>query len=467
MFDSLSRRDFLKVASATLTSAVLAACQPAAPAAPEVKEAPKEKEKEVKVEVKPEKPAEKVELKFQTHSYQPLVDFTERKIEEYKEVEPNINITFLYTPEDRDKLWTNLAAGTGPDGWNMGDWTYPKMMNNNWLAPIPPESFGLASDQEVIGQFIPASLVALTREGKLYGVPYEWQCATMYYNMNIFKDAGLDPMEPPETWAEWLEVALKTAEWDDQGNLTRAAVNQAYGNICTLIKWRPMYHQLGGRWIAEDGSKMVFTSPETKEAIQFLVDWTVEHRICMDGFEVPGVEGLQASDYMSMWFCGMHSPSSFLKHYPDLEYQVDWNQAPFPHYAGKPRVTGGWRWGLFVNSESKYPVETWAFIKYNVDDWWGVLFDVGYFPSVEGWIDSERGAKALEEMPWIPNLLDELDHAIAQPMTPYWDELVDMWDDGLDRMHGGEPVDEILEEVEGEMNEFLAENPDAIWEAGG
>jgi hypothetical protein len=102
-----------------------------------------------------------------------------------------------------------------------------------------------------------------------------------------------------------------------------------------------------------------------------------------------------------------------------------------------------------------------------VDDWWGVLFDVGYFPSVEGWLDSDRGAKALEEAPWIPNLLDELDQAIAQPMTPYWDELVEMWDDGLDRMHGGEPVDEVLDEVAGKMDEFLAENPDAIWEAGG
>lgn len=454
-YNSLSRRDFLKVTAVGMTSAILTACQPAAPAAPAVEE--KEAEPQPKVEVKAEKPAEKLNLQFQTHSYAPLVSFTERKIEEYKEIEPNITWQYLATADDWSKLLANMAAGAGPDGFNQGDWMYPVFMKNEWLAPVPPESFGLASDQEVVSQFFPASTVALIQDGKLHGVGFEWQCSMLGYNMHLFEEVGLDPMHPPETWEEYLEYALKLTKWDAQGNIIRQGCDQTYEGIWTLIRYRPMMYQLGGRWLSEDGTKMVYDSPESKEALKWLIDLTVEHRVTMDGFEVPGVAGLNGSDYRGMWISGVHYPASLLKTYPDQVYQVDWNWGPHPTFKGKERVTGGWRWGLFCNSASEQKVETWKFIKFMVDDWWGVLFEVGYYPSLAGWDDSAQGKEALEEMPWLVGMKTDLDVAIPQPMTPYWNELMVPWNDGLDRLHAGEPFDETVEAMVAEGNKILAE----------
>lgn len=50
---------------------------------------------------------------------------------------------------------------------------------------------------------------AMKYEGKIYGMPFAVDNRIIYYNKDHFKDAGLDPENPPKTWAELKEVAAK------------------------------------------------------------------------------------------------------------------------------------------------------------------------------------------------------------------------------------------------------------------
>jgi sn-glycerol 3-phosphate transport system substrate-binding protein len=448
----LSRRGFLKVAVMGAAYAALSACKPPATPAAAPTVAPQQPAPPTKPTAEP-----KVLLRFQTHSYAPLVSFVERKIREYKRVKPNVEIQYIYSSEDWGKILAAMAAGAGPDGFNQGDWQYPKFMKNKWLAPISPEYLNMGSDNEVISKFFPASTLELVTDGKLYGLPFEWQCSMLYYNMKLFEEVGLDPMRPPATWEEVEEYALKLAKWDAQGNIIREGIGQSYTGIWTLIRWRPFIYQLGGRWLSEDGKKMEFDSPEGIKAIQWNVDLTVKHKVCMKGFTVPGVTGISGSPYRGMFVSGAHEPASIKKNWPDHKYQVDWNYAPYPTWQGAKRVTGGWRWGLFCNSQSKQKSETWQFIKFMVDDWEGVLYDVGYYPSLVGWMDSEEGKQAVAKAPWLAGMVDDLAVAIPQPMTPHWDELMTPWNDGLDRMNVGEAVEKVVPEMVEQMNKILAQ----------
>ena len=51
------------------------------------------------------------------------------------------------------------------------------------------------------------------KDGKYYGVPFDWGAVGMFYNKALFKQAGLDPEKPPTTWTELLDAvkALKAA----------------------------------------------------------------------------------------------------------------------------------------------------------------------------------------------------------------------------------------------------------------
>ncbi|MCR5370929.1 MAG: extracellular solute-binding protein [Clostridium sp.] len=46
-------------------------------------------------------------------------------------------------------------------------------------------------------------------DGKLYGIPFQIITFMMYYNRDLFTAAGLDPDQPPKTFAQWTEYAEK------------------------------------------------------------------------------------------------------------------------------------------------------------------------------------------------------------------------------------------------------------------
>ncbi len=85
------------------------------------------------------------------------------------------------------------------------------------------------------------------------------------------------------------------------------------------------------------------------------------------------------------------------------------------------------------------------------------MFDVGYYPSITGWMDTTEGKQALDEGPWLKDMVDDLAVAVPQPMTPYWDELTTPWNDGLDRMHAGEAVEAVVPDMVEQMNAILAQ----------
>jgi sn-glycerol 3-phosphate transport system substrate-binding protein len=48
-----------------------------------------------------------------------------------------------------------------------------------------------------------------TADGKMLSMPFNSSTAVLYYNKDVFKQAGLDPEQPPTTWPELFEDARK------------------------------------------------------------------------------------------------------------------------------------------------------------------------------------------------------------------------------------------------------------------
>jgi sn-glycerol 3-phosphate transport system substrate-binding protein len=53
-------------------------------------------------------------------------------------------------------------------------------------------------------------------EGRVYGIPFQNSTPLLYYNVDAFKDAGLDPDHPPVTWADWIAAAKALTKPDGQ-----------------------------------------------------------------------------------------------------------------------------------------------------------------------------------------------------------------------------------------------------------
>ena len=60
--------------------------------------------------------------------------------------------------------------------------------------------------------------------GKTWGIPFQRSTIVLYYNKEVFKEAGLDPNRPPATWKEMVEYAQKLTKRDASGNVTQWGV---------------------------------------------------------------------------------------------------------------------------------------------------------------------------------------------------------------------------------------------------
>lgn len=123
--------------------------------------------------------------------------------DEYSAEHPNvtINITVLENEAFKSNLTTVMQAGDPPDlfqAWGGGVlWEYG---NEGLVRNIAPqlegewkESFAIPSAVELFGQ-----------NGEYYGVPWRWGAVGLFYNKDLFEQAGLDAEGCPATWSDFL-----------------------------------------------------------------------------------------------------------------------------------------------------------------------------------------------------------------------------------------------------------------------
>lgn len=132
--------------------------------------------------------------------------------DEYMAMHPNVNIeiTILENEAFKARLVTVMQAGDPPDlfqSWGGGVlWTYAEAGLVRNIAPELEgewqDSFSAQAALELFGQ-----------NGEYYGVPWDWGAVGIFYNTELWAQAGLDPDNPPQTWTEFLAAvqALKDA----------------------------------------------------------------------------------------------------------------------------------------------------------------------------------------------------------------------------------------------------------------
>jgi sn-glycerol 3-phosphate transport system substrate-binding protein len=145
-----------------------------------------------------------------------------RLIAEFDKQHPDINVTAVYTGSyDDTNLKTRAAiqAGHPPGAVIMSANFIREYAINNDAIPLDDliAKDGQTSTQ-FMAQFWPALKLNAMEQGHVYGVPFQNSTPLLYYSVDAFKDAGLDPDKPPVTWQDWVDDLRKLAKHD--GNTT-------------------------------------------------------------------------------------------------------------------------------------------------------------------------------------------------------------------------------------------------------
>jgi|GEM_PF-676824 len=259
--NSLSRREFLRLATLAGGAAALAACQPRATEKVVVVEQTVEVPKEVVVTAEAP-PLEVANIRLAEGSWvgpEGIAFWTDDIIPRFEAENPGIKVTFesAESPDYADKLYTQAVAGEAPDVFFI--WWSAGLMEEGQLLALE-EYF----DDKYMSDFYEANIIGQVYEGHLYGVPKYVSTIAMAYNKDILDEAGVPYPDGTWDWDDYL-VAYKACTRPDKGQWGTYVVHE----------YLPHYVWMnGGEWMNADlfGTKCLLDEEKAMEALKFNYD---------------------------------------------------------------------------------------------------------------------------------------------------------------------------------------------------
>jgi sn-glycerol 3-phosphate transport system substrate-binding protein len=334
-------------------------------------------------------------------------------IKEFNESHPEIKATPVYTGTYDETLIKTLAA------IEAGKPPAAVIMSANFLTDLVIDKrIGAfddlikadgTSNEAFIGQFFPALHANAVIDQKVYGVPFHNSTPLLYYNVDHFKEAGLDPDRPPQTWDELIAAAKKLTRRDGD-RVTRwgiiAPSTYDYGGW--MLSALTMSN--GGRYYNEDyGGEVYYDAPSTLGALTFWSDLVHKHKVHPAGEQKgPGVSTAFLAGQASMVLLSTGS-LTFVRDSAKFPYKVAFvprnvrNAVPIggaslvqPQGLGEEKRKAGWTLIKWLTSPEK-------------SGWWSRA--TGYFAPNMGAYQRPEMTEFLAKNPDAKIAIDQLAYA--------------------------------------------------------
>jgi hypothetical protein len=222
----------------------------------------------------------------------------------YNEGQKEVEVTAVYTGGyDDTKLKAQAAAKAGkpPSVVLMSaNFNVDLKLSGDIISLEPMLKADETTRDDYLKDFWPALHANAVVDGELYGVPFHNSTPLLYYNVEHFKEAGLDPAKPPRTWAELVDAAKKLTKGDRYGFLMPAG----YDYLGWLMEAFSMSN--GGRYFNEEyGGEVYYDQPSMLGAARFVED--LIFRQGLDGAAVDRVPFFHSGEHETGLRCGLRA----------------------------------------------------------------------------------------------------------------------------------------------------------------
>ena len=237
-------------------------------------------------------PAGAVEIEYWQYVFESRVQAMDELIKEFEAENPDITVkqvTFPYA-DYQTRVVAAKAAGKGPDVVQLFYGWLDNFVAGGLVQPLSKERFPAADIEK---DFFPI-VSAMKRGEDYYGLPTAVRSMALFYNKNLFKDAGLDAEKPPQTLDEMLKAAKATTKQDSAGNF------QTVGMALDIARqdhnwWREiLIRQFGGAPYSDDGAKVTYDSDGGRKALDFYVGLQTGEKVGQEGFMDEGQAAFRA-----------------------------------------------------------------------------------------------------------------------------------------------------------------------------
>ncbi len=205
-----------------------------------------------------------------------IIASTDKAIERFAGRFPNVTVKTLFgTPANGWGEYSNgflneLATGNKVDVFATAIEGFEEIAGKGLLMNLDALVEGDPAASAVFNEIEPNLLAGMRSRvsGDLNYFPTEWNNIVVYYNMNMFDEAGIDYPADDWTWKDFAATAQALTVKDDNGNVSRFGFALPGGNF-GLQPWL-LTNNTG--YLDSTWTKVTVSSPEFRESLQFISD---------------------------------------------------------------------------------------------------------------------------------------------------------------------------------------------------
>ncbi|MDQ7954445.1 MAG: ABC transporter substrate-binding protein [Rhodocyclaceae bacterium] len=320
-------------------------------------------------------------------------------------------------------------------------------------AVVPFDNFvKTPQDRAWLAGFYPAFMMNSRTGGKTWGIPFQRSTVVMYWNKELFKEAGLDPNKPPASWAELKEMAGKLTKKDASGKTTQYGVQIPSSGFPYWL-FQTLTTPNDAILANEAGTQVKFDDPKVVEALQFWVD------LGKAGVHPPGVVewGTTPKDFFEKKAAIIYTTTGNLTNIK-ANAKFDFGVGMIPGNKRKGSPTGGGNFYIFKKSTPAQQEAAFKFVQWITQPeraaQWSI--DTGYVATSAAAYDTSALKKYAADFPPAVVARDQLPVSVAEFSTHDNQRVTKALNDGLQAaLTGAKPAGQAMKDAQAEANRIL------------
>lgn len=288
-----------------------------------------------------------------------------------------------------ERVALDLSAGTAADVIQMDSFVVSELASAGYVQPLDE----LATTWDQFGSYMKGLLDVVSYDGHVYALPTDTDVRMLWYNLELFKQAGIPTPWAPKSWDDILAAAqaIKDKTGVEDAFLLPAGTKQGEG-----ATMQGFYMALLGSDVPEGGrnrlrdwaaGKWVGDSPGLRRTLElykkvyqdqklaskatnYATDIGAAVRAEMTGNKM-GILASGSWEYACLWDCnGVNLPSTAER--DKIIAWTPWPGSGLPGTKATTNISGGWAIGVNAKAKDKVAAEkllTTIFDKGNFGDW--------------------------------------------------------------------------------------------------
>lgn len=385
----------------------------------------------------------------------PITKLIDTMAADFEKENPGIKVKPVYTGSYQDTIAKTLTALKGGEPPH-----FAVILSTDMYTLIDEEAVvayedivKTDADKAWLKSFIPGFMENSQTGGKTWGIPFQRSTIVLYWNKELFKEAGFDPNKPPANWGELLDYAKKLTKKDANGNVTQWGVQVPSSGFPYWL-FQGFTTQNDVRLMNATGTETYFDNPRVIEALQYWVDLSRKHQV-----HPPGIVewGTTPKDFFEKKIAMMWTTTGNLTNVRN-NAKFDFGVAMLPANKRRGSPTGGGNFYVFKKST---PQEREAVVKFA--KWatqperaaqWGI--DTGYVAVTPAAWDTPKMKDYVAGFAAAAVARDQLPHAVAELSTHENQRVTRALDDGLQAaLTGTKTPEQAMKDAQREAERIL------------